>query len=66
MEEPAGIAPNSCKTSLSPVYGLQSESPAALHLPTSPLLESLLEDVNSALAKFVEDQIVHGFIPIPS
>ena len=66
MEEPAGIVPNCCKTSLSPVYGLQSESSLALHLPTSPLLESLLEDVNSALAKFVEDETVHGFIPIPS
>ena len=64
MEEPAGIAPNRCKTFLAPVYGLQSESPA-LHLPTSPSLESLLEDINSALAKFVEDQTVHGFIPIP-
>ena len=66
MEEPAGIAPNRCKTSLAPVYGLQSESSPALHLPTSPLLESLVEGVNSALAKFVEDQTVHGFIPIPS
>ena len=64
MEEPAGIAPNRCKTSLAPVYGLQSESSLALHLPTSPLLKSLLEDVNSALAKFVEDQTGHGFIPI--
>ena len=66
MEEPAGIAPNRCKTFLAPVYGLQSESSPALHLPTSPLLESLLEDVNSALAKFVEDQTVHGFFPIKS
>ena len=66
MEERAGIAPNRCKTSLAPVYGLQSESSPALHLPTSPLLESMLEDVNSALAKFIEDQTVHGFIPILS
>ena len=66
MEEPAGIALNRCKPSLAPVYGLLSELSPALHLPTSPLLESLLEDVNSALAKFVEDQTVHGFIPIPS
>ena len=66
IEEPAGVAPNRCKTSLAPVYGLQSESSLALHLPTSPLVEALIEDVNSALAKFVEDQTVHGFIPIPS
>ena len=66
IDEPAGVAPNRCKTSLAPVYGLQSESSPALHLPTSPLLEPLIEDVNSALAKFVEDQTVHGFIPIQS
>ena len=66
IEEPAGVAPNRCKTSLAPVYGLQSESLPAHHLLTSPLLESLIEDINSALAKFVEDQTVHGFIPIPS
>ena len=54
-EEPAGVAPNCCKTSLAPVYGLQSESSPALHLPTSLLLEALIEDINSALAKFVED-----------
>ena len=46
MEEPAGVAPNRCETSLAPVYGLQSESSPALHLPTSPLLESLIEDVH--------------------
>ena len=66
MEEPAGVAPNRCRTSLAPVYGLQSESSQALHLPTSLLSESLIEDVNSALAKFIEDETVHGFIPTPS
>ena len=65
MEEPASVAPNRCKTSLSPVYGLQSESSPALHLPLSPLLQSLLEDTNSALAKFVEVQTVHGFLSVP-
>ena len=63
LEEPASVAPNWCKTSLAPVYRLQSESSPALHLPTSPLLQSLLEDTNSALSKFVEDQTVHGFLP---
>ena len=65
LEELAGVAPNRCKTSLALVYGLQSESFPAFHLPTSPLLQSLLEDTNLALAKFVEDQTVHGFLPIP-
>ena len=37
----------------------------ALYLPLSPLLRSLLEVTNSALSKFVEDQTVHGFLPLP-
>ena len=66
MEEPASVAPNWCKTSLALVCGLQSEPSPALHLPLSPLLRSLLEDTNSALFKFVEDQTVHGFLPVSS
>ena len=65
LEEPASVAPNRCKTSLAPVYGLQSESSPALRLPTFPLLRSLFEDTNSALSKFVEDQTVHGFLSVP-
>ena len=65
MEEPASVATNWRKTSLAPVYGLQSESSLALHLPLSLLLRSLLEDTNSALSKFMEDQTVHGFFPVP-
>ena len=65
IEEPASVAPNRCKTSLAPIYGLQSESSPAFHLPFSPLLGSLLDDINLALAKFVEDQMVHGFLSVP-
>ena len=65
LEEPASVAPNRCKTSLAPIYGLQSESSPALHLPLSPLLSSLLEDTDLALAKFVEDRTIHGFLPVP-
>ena len=65
MAEPASVAPNLCKTSLAPIYGLQSEPSPALHLLLSPLLSSLLEDTNLALVKFVEDQTVHGFLPVP-
>ena len=65
LEEPASVALNQCKTSFAPVFGLQSESSPALHLPASSLLRSLLEDTNLALAKFVEGQTVHGFLPIP-
>ena len=65
MEEPASVAPNRCKTSLAPIYGLQSEPSPAPHLPLSTLLQSLLEDMNLALSKFMEDQTVHGFLPVP-
>ena len=64
-EEPASVAPNRCKTSLAPIYGLQSESSPSLHLPLSPMLRSLLGDTNLALSKFVEDQTIHGFLPVP-
>ena len=53
MEEPASIAPNRCKMSLAPIYGLQSELSPALHLLLSPLLRSLLEDTNLSLSKFM-------------
>ena len=43
-----------------------SETSPAFHLPTSPLLRSLLDDTNLALSKFFEDQTVHGFLPVPS
>ena len=66
LEEPASVAPNRCKTYLAPVFGLQTESSPAFHVPASPLLRSLFEDTNVALAKFVEDQTVHGFLPVPS
>ena len=65
MAEPASVAPNRFKTSLAPIYGLQSEPSPSLHLSLSPLLSSLLEDTDLALAKFVEDQTVHGFLPVP-
>ena len=66
LEELASVAPIRWKTSLAPVYGLQSESSPTLHLSTYPLLQSLLEDTNSTLSNFVEDQSVNGFLPVPS
>ena len=65
MEEPAGIPSARCKTSLASIYGLMSETYPAFHLPTSPLMRSLLDDTNLALSKFLEDQTVHGFLPVP-
>ena len=66
LEEPAGVPSARCKTSLASIYGLMSETSPAFHLPTSPLLRSLLVDTNLALSKFLEDQTVHGFLPVPS
>ena len=66
MEEPAGVPSARCKTSLASIYGLMSETSPAFHLPTSPLMRSLLDDTNLALSKFLEDQTVHGFLPMPS
>ena len=66
MEEPASVPSARCKTSLASIYGLMSETSPAFHLPTSPLLRSLLHDTNLALSEFLEDQTVHGFLPVPS
>ena len=63
MEEPVGVSSARCKTSLASIYGLMSP---AFHLPTSPLLRSLLDDTNVAVSKFLENQTVHGFLPVPS
>ena len=65
MEEPAGVPSARCKTSLALTYGLMSEVSPAFTLPASPLVRSLLDDTNLALAKFLEDQTVHGFLPVP-
>ena len=66
MDEPAGVPAARCKTSLASIYGLVSETSLAFHLPTSPLVRLLLDDTNLALSKFLEDQTVHRFLPVPS
>ena len=65
MEEPARIPSARCKTSLASTYGLMSKTSPAFTLPVSPLVRSLLDDTNLALAKFLEDQTMHGFLPMP-
>ena len=65
MEEPAGVPSARCKTSLASAYDLMSEVSPAFTLPASPLVRSLLDDTNLVLAKFLEDQTVHGFLPVP-
>ena len=65
MAEPATVPAARCKTSLASAYGLASETSPAFTLPVSPLLSTLLIDINSDLSKFLEDQTVHGFLPVP-
>ena len=65
MAEPATVPGARCKTSLASAYGLAAYSYPAFSLPLSPLLSTLLVDINSDLSKFMEDQTVHGFLPVP-
>ena len=65
MAEPATVPGARCKTSLASAYGLAADSSPAFTLPLSPLLSTLLLDINSDLSKFMEDQTVHGFLPVP-
>ena len=65
MAEPATVPGARCKTSLASTYGLAADSYPAFSLPLSPLLSTLLVDINSDLSKFMEDQTVHGFLPVP-
>ena len=65
MAEPATVPGARCKTSLASAYGLAADSYPAFSLPLSPLLSTLVIDINSDLSKFMEDQTVHGFLPVP-
>ena len=65
MAEPATVPAARCKTSLASAYGLASETSPAFTLPVSPLLSTLLLDINADLFKFLEDQTVHRFLPVP-
>ena len=65
MEEPAGIPSARCNTSLATICGLMSGSSPTFQLPTSPLMRSLLDNTNLALSKVLEEQTVHGFLPVP-
>ena len=64
LEKLAGMAPSRGKTALAQTLGLQAEPSPALHLPSSPLIGTLV-DVNSVFVKFVEEQTPNGFIPLP-
>ena len=51
-------------TAFDQMRGLQSDRTLVFHLPMSPLLGGLINDVNSTLARLIEDQ-TNGFIPFP-
>ena len=65
MAEPGTVPAARCKTSLASAFGLAADSYPSFALPLSPLLSTLLMDINSDLSKFMEDQTVHGFLPVP-
>ena len=65
MEEPANVPSARCKTYLASIYGLMSETSPAFHLPTSPLLWSLLDDTNLALSKFFGGPDCTVYCPCP-
>ena len=52
MAEPATVPGARCKTSLASAYGLAADSYPSFSLPLSPLLSTLLMDINSDLSKF--------------
>ena len=65
MEALAGVPSARCRTFLASIYGFMSATSPAFHIHPSPLLRSL-DDTNLALPKFLEDQTVHGFLPVTS
>ena len=64
IEIPATATPACTATTFNQMRGLQSDRAPVSHLPTCPLHGGLIDDVNSTLAKLVEDQ-TSGFIPFP-
>ena len=61
MAEPATVPAARCKTSLASAFGLTGGFLCLF----PPCCRPLLMDINSDLSKFMEDQTVHGFLPVP-
>ena len=64
IEKPATAASSSTATAFDQMRELQNDRAAVFHLPTSPLLGGLIDDVNTTLARLVEGQ-ASGFISFP-
>ena len=64
IKRPATTAPSRTATAFDQMRGLQNDPAPGLHLPTSPLLGGLIDDVNATLARLIKEQS-NGFIPFP-
>ena len=64
IERPTAATPARTATAFDQMRGLQSDRAPPFHLPTSPLLGGLIDDVNSTLTRLIEEQM-NGFIPFP-
>ena len=64
IKRPTAATPARTATAFDQMSGLQSDRAPAFHLPTSPLLGGLIDDVNSTLTRLIEEQ-TNGFIPFP-
>ena len=64
IERPTAATPACTATAFDQMRGLQSDRAPAFHLPTSPLLGGLIDNINSTLARLIEDQ-TNGFVPFP-
>ena len=62
IKRPTAATSARTATAFDQMRGLQSDRAPAFHLPTSPLLGGLINDVNSTLARLIEEQ-TNGFIP---
>ena len=65
MAEPAGVPAARCKTSLASAYGLMSETSPAFTLPASPLLTTLLADIDLLWLSFWRTRLCTGFYLCP-
>ena len=64
IEKPATATSSRTATAFDQMRRLQNDRAPVFYLLTSPLLGGLIDDVNSTLARLVEDQ-TSGFIPFP-
>ena len=62
---PPETTPHPDRSAMASHLGLPLHHAPALHLPASQLTKALIDDVNSHMRKFGEDQMQGAFLPIP-